>query len=168
MKKGTYMLVNQWNYVFFKLTDSTVVIFQLRDKDLQQFFIKRQVSVLHRQFGHNVRLTVGGCWMNMSTLGTDTHHQITKARSQYFKDWLHSRAPTLQALIECNLRSTSLEPAPSPPGNYTKTRYTSILFCLCCDYFHVFYSTKYGTSVAIFVNTVCLDFIARNVKRASC
>jgi len=34
------MPVNQWNYVFFKLTDSTVVIFQLRDKDLPQFFIK--------------------------------------------------------------------------------------------------------------------------------
>jgi hypothetical protein len=39
-KKVTYMLVNQWNCVFFKLTDSTVVIFQLRDKDLPQFFTK--------------------------------------------------------------------------------------------------------------------------------
>jgi len=56
--------------------------------------------------------------MNMSTLDTGTHHQITNARLQYFKDWLHSRAPTLQAVIECNLRSTSLELAPSPPGNY--------------------------------------------------
>jgi len=34
------MLVKQWNYVFFKLTHSTVVIFQLHDKDLPQFFIK--------------------------------------------------------------------------------------------------------------------------------
>jgi len=69
--------------------------------------------MLHRQFGHNVRLRVGGCWMNMCPLGTGTHRQITNARLQYFKDWLHSRAPTLQAVIECNLRSASLEPAPS-------------------------------------------------------
>jgi hypothetical protein len=34
------MLVNQRTYVFFKITDSTVVIFQLRDKDLPQLFIK--------------------------------------------------------------------------------------------------------------------------------
>lgn len=98
--------------------------------------------MLCRQFGHNVRFIVGGRWMNMSTMRTGTH-QITNVRSQYFKDWLHSRAPTLQAIIQCNLRSTSLELAPSPPGNYTTTRYTSILFCLCCDYFYVFYYTKY-------------------------
>jgi len=34
------MLVNQWNCVFFKLTDSTVVTFKLHDKDQPQFFIK--------------------------------------------------------------------------------------------------------------------------------
>lgn len=99
--------------------------------------------MLYRQFGHNVRFIVGGCWMNMSTLGTGTHHQITNARLQYFKDRLHSTAPTLQAVIECNLRSTSLELAPSPSGNYTTTRYTSILFCSCCDFFCAFYFRKY-------------------------
>jgi len=50
MKKGTYMFVNQWNYVFFKLNDSTVVTFQLRDKDLPQFFIKT--------IGYNVAPTI--------------------------------------------------------------------------------------------------------------
>jgi len=36
------MLADQWNYVFLKLTDSTVVIFQLceKDKDLPHSFIK--------------------------------------------------------------------------------------------------------------------------------
>jgi hypothetical protein len=34
------MHANQRTYVSFKLTDSFVVIFQLHDKDLQQFFVK--------------------------------------------------------------------------------------------------------------------------------
>lgn len=49
--------------------------------------------------------------MNMCTVGTGTHHQISSAQLQYFKGWLHSTAPTLQVVIECNLRSTSLERA---------------------------------------------------------
>lgn len=83
--------------------------------------------MLCRQFGHKDKFIVEGCWMNMSILGSGTHHQITNARLQYFKGWLHSRAPTLQVVIARNLRFTSLERAPSAPGNYTTTCFISRL-----------------------------------------